>query len=111
MMKAHVCSATNPTALPKKLKMATTTLPKTAGNAATPFPAILLSVFANLSNDFFKIPSSFGGKPPAPPPPPKTPVIARSIVEIVIQIAVRTENMVIPCSRNKVRILSAKDVF
>ena len=67
----------------KKFKMEPTTLSTIA--------------FANVSNQFFKFPSSFGGKPP--------------IVEIVIERAVRIEKMVIPCSRNKVRILSAKDVF
>ena len=48
-----------------------------------------------------------------PPPPtlPKTPVIARTIVEIVIERAVSIENMAIPCSENKVRILSANDAF
>ena len=76
-----------------------------------PFLWVLWSVFANLSNQFFKFPSSFGGKPPVPKSTPNTPVIARTIVEIVTERAVRIENMVIPCSRNKVRILSANDVF
>ena len=31
-IKVHVCSAANPTAFPKKLKMAPTTLPTIAGN-------------------------------------------------------------------------------
>ena len=106
-IKAHVCSATNPTTLPKKLKIASTTLSKIAGNASTTFPASLLSASASLSNP----PSSIGGEPPVPPPPGKTPVIARTIVEMVIESAVRIENMVMPCSRNKIRILSAKDVF
>ena len=48
---------------------------------------------ASLSNHFFKISSSFGGEPPVPPPPPKTPVIARTIVEIVIEKAVNIEKM------------------
>ena len=82
--------------------MTPTTIPTSAV-----FPARLLSAFSNLSN----YPSSFVGEPPAPPPPPKTPVIGRAIVENVIQRAVRIENMVVPCSRNKVRIHSAKDVF
>ena len=55
-------------------------------------------------------PSSFGVEPPAPPPPPKTPVMARTIVQIVIKRAVSIENIVMPCS-NKVRILSANDAF
>ena len=81
----------------KKFKMEPTTLSTIACNASTAFSVGPLSAFANLSNQFFKFPSSFGGKPP--------------IVEIVIERAVRIEKMAIPCSRNKVRILSAKDVF
>ena len=49
-----------------------------------------------LSNHFLKAPSSFGGKPPASPP--KTLVMARAVVEIVIERAVSIENMVMPCS-------------
>ena len=108
-IKAHVCSATNPTAFLRKL--VSTTFPTITGNASTAFPASLLSASASLSNYFFKIPSSFGGEPPFPLPPPKAPVMARTIVEIVIEKAVSIENIVLPCSRNKVRILSANDVF
>ena len=75
------------------------------------FPASLLSAFVSLSNHFFNIPSSFGGEPPVPPPPQKTPVIARAIVEMVIERAVSNENIVMPCSQKRVRILSANDVF
>ena len=107
----HVCSATNPTALPNKLKIAPITLPTIAGNTSTAFPASLLSASANLSNHFSKTLLSFDGGPPAPPRPPKTRVMARAIVEIVIERAVSIENMVMLCSRNKVRILSAKGVF
>ena len=106
-----MCSATNPTTFARRLKIAATTLPTIAGNASMAFPASLLTAFASLSNHFFKIPSSFGGEPPALPPLPKTPVIERTIVEIVIENAVSIENIVMPCSRNKVRILSPKDVF
>ena len=70
-IKAHIYSATNPTALPKKLRMALRTLPMMAGNTSAAFPASLLSASANLSNHFFKTPSSFDGEPPAPPPPQK----------------------------------------
>ena len=66
-IKAHVCSATNPTASPRKFKMARITLPTMEGNASTAFPASLLSVSASLSNHFFKAPLSFGREPPAPP--------------------------------------------
>ena len=110
-IKAHVCSATNPTAFPRKLKIALTKLPMMAGNVSAAFPASLLSVPANLSNHFFKVPLSFDGEPPSSQlPPPKTPVMARAIVEIVMDRAVSIVAIVIPCSRNKVQILSAKDV-
>ena len=48
-----------------------------------------------------------------PPPPfsPKTPVIARKIIKIVIEWAVSTEKIVMLCSRNRIRILFAIDVF
>ena len=74
-IKAHVCSATNPTGFPRKLKIAPTALPTMAGNASTAFPASLLSASASLSNHFFRVPLSFDGEPPAPPPLPKTPVM------------------------------------
>ena len=84
-----------------------------AGNASTAFPASLLSASDNLPNHYFKIPSSFGKEHPVPrpPPPPKTPTMANTIVEIVIEKAVSNENMVTPCSRKRKRILSANDVF
>ena len=109
-IKAHVCSATNPTAFPRKVKITPTALPTIAGNASTAFPASFLSASASLSNHYFKTPSSFDGEPSAPPPPPKTSVMARAIVEMAIERAVSIEDMVMPCSRNKVRIFSAKNV-
>ena len=99
-------------ASPRKLKITPTTLPAIPGNTSTAFPTSLLSASANLSNHFFKIPLSFGVEPHVPPPPPsKAPVIARAIVEIVIEKVVSIENIVITCSRNKERILSANNVF
>ena len=109
-IKVRGCSATNPMAFPRKRNIAPTTLPMMAGNASVAFPVSLLSASASLFNHFFKTPSSFHGKPPVPPlPPPKTPVMTRTIVEMVIERAVSIENMVIPCSRNKVRIISVND--
>ena len=109
-IKAKVCSATNPTAFPRKLKMAPKTLPTIAGNASAAFPAIFLRATASPSNHFFKVPLYFYGGPPAPPlPPPKAHVMARTIVEMVIERAVSIENMVILCFLNRMRILSAKD--
>ena len=64
-IKAHVYSAKNEIALPKKLKMTPKTLPTIAGNASTVFPASLLSTSAGLFYHFFKIPSSFRGEPSA----------------------------------------------
>ena len=49
-----------------------------------------------------------GGCGGAAPPPPETPGIARTIVEIVIPMAVRTVAIVIPCSRKRVFIRSAR---
>ena len=71
-VRAHACSATNPTAFPRKLKIAPTALPTIAVNASTAFPASLLSASANLSNHFFKTPSYFGIESPVPLPPTKT---------------------------------------
>ena len=82
IIRVHVCSATNPTVFPRKLKIAPKRIPSKAGNASTAFHASLLSASANLPNHFFKASSSFGVEPPVPPPPPKTPVMARTIVEI-----------------------------
>ena len=107
--KAHVCSATNPTAFPRKLKIAPTTLPTMVGNVSAVFPASLLRASSSLSNHFFKVLLSFDAEPPAPRRHPKTLVMPRIIVEIVMDRAVSIENMVMPCSRNKVQILSAKD--
>ena len=90
-------SATNPTAFPRKLKITPTTPPTIAGTALMPFAASLLSASASLFNHFFKIPLSFGGELPAPPSTQKISVIARTIVEIVIEKAVSIENMVMPC--------------
>ena len=91
-------------AFPRKLKMAPTMLLMIAGNASAVFPA---SIFKH----FFRVPLPFDGVPPVPPlPPPKALVMTRTIVAMVTEKGVNIENIVIPCSRNKVRILSAKDV-
>ena len=93
----------------KTTKIAPTTLPTIAGNASTAFPASLLSASANLSNHFFRISLSFGGEPPVPPP--KAPVMTSAIVEIVIEKTVSIGNIVMPCSRNNVRIRFANELF
>ena len=56
-IRTHICSATNPTVFPRKLKIAPAALPTIAGNTSTAFPASLLSQSADLSNHFFKAPS------------------------------------------------------
>ena len=80
------------------------------GIAATALPArrfrALASLFSCFLSHFLNSPSSFGGDPGAPPPH----VTAKTIVEISVLTAVSPEKIVIPCSLNKVRILSPKEV-
>ena len=86
--------------------MAPTTLPMIPGNTLAASPTSLLRASASLSNYFFRAPLPFDEGPPPLPPPP---VMARTIVAMVIEKAVSIENMVIPCSLSRIRILSAKD--
>ena len=109
--RAHVCSATNPMAFPRKLKIAPTTLAVMVGSASTVFPTSLLSAFASLFNHFFKVPSSFNGGPPIPVSPPKSPMTESTIVDIPTKRAESVEIIVTICSRIKIRILPNKDVF
>ena len=95
-IEAHICSATNPTAPPRRLKMAPATLPTIAFNASTAFSVSLLSASANLSNNFFKAPLFFDGGPPVPPPPPKSPTTESAIVVIAAKRAGSVE--IIICS-------------
>ena len=107
-IKADICSATNPTALPRKLKIAPTTLPTIAA-----FLVSLLIAFASFVNHFFKALSSFGrGNPEAVglTPPPTTHVIARAIVEMIIERDESIDIILILCSRNRIWIRSAKDL-
>ena len=70
----------------------------------------VISILKSLLTHFFKIPLSFGEEDPeAEGPPPKTPVRASAIFAIVNEKAVSTDIIVMPCSRNKVQILSTKD--
>ena len=86
-------------AFPRKLKITPTTLPTIACNASTAFPASLLSASANLSNHFFKVPSSFGGEATVPPLPPKSPITESTIVAITTKNAESVEIIVTICSR------------
>ena len=79
------------------------------GNVSTAVSKCLLSASASLFNHLFKAPSLFDGEPP--PPHSKIPVISSAIVKIVIKRDVSIDSMVIPCSRNKVRILFVKDLY
>ena len=97
-IKTHVCSATNPTASPKKPTMAPTTLSAMASNALTAFSASLLSASANLYNHFFKAPLFLGGGPPPPPPPPKSPMAESTTVAIPVKMVVSAEIISTICS-------------
>ena len=109
-LRAHICSTTNPKALPKHLKKAPTTLPTIAGNGSEDRPASLLRASASMFSHLVKTSSSFGDPDATGPPHPKTSVIASIIVQKVIKRAVSIDIIVIRCSQNKVRILSAKYV-
>ena len=54
MIKANVCSATNPTALPRKLKIAPMTLSTMADNASIAVPTILREHLLACSTTFLK---------------------------------------------------------
>ena len=100
-IRAHVYSATNPTALPSKLKMTPTTLPTMAGNTSTDFPASLLSASANLSNYFFKTLLYFGGETPFPQPLPKSPMIESTVVAIPAKKVVESPKRIVIISYDK----------
>ena len=67
----------------------------------------LSSSSANLSNQFFKTPSSFRGEPPVPP---KLPMTESVIVVIHRKRAVSVEIIVIVYSRLGYNFFSSKDV-
>ena len=109
-IKVPVFLATNPMALPRKLKMAPITLPSNAGNASTVFPASFLTTSGSLFSHFFKVPSNFGGEDPeAAGLLPKTPVITSAIVVIVVEMAEGTGIILATFLQNRVQILSAKN--
>lgn len=99
-IKADICSATNLTGLPRKLKIPPTTLPTIAA-----FLISLLIAFASFVNHFFKALSSFGrGNPEAAglTPLPKTHVIASAIVQMIIERDESIDTILILCSRNRI---------
>ena len=98
-IKPQACSETNPTALPRTLKMDPAELPAIASNTATSFPASLLKASAGLFSYFFRDHSSFGEdelEVSGRPPPPKIPLIASEIVEMVRERAASIDIIVIP---------------
>ena len=109
-VKAHVYLTTNPTAFLTKLKISPITFPSMTRNASAAFPTSPFWKSACLINQFFKVPSPFG-ELKAVGIHPKTSVTATIILEIVIERAVSIDAILIHCSQNKVRILSAKDAF
>ena len=112
-IRAHVCLATNLTSLPRKLKIAPTTLCTITENASLALPASLLRTSTGLSNHISKASSYFCGDDPeasGTPSPPNTLVIASAIVEVAIEKVVSIVTIVITSSRNKLQILSAKDL-
>ena len=85
----------NLTVFPRELKIAPTTL---------------LRASTSLFDHFFKTPLLFGDpEAEGSSSPPKTPVIETAIVNMIIERAVSIDSIVIPCSRNKIQTLSAKD--
>ena len=106
---------TNPTAFLRKLKMALTILSKISDNVSKIFPANLLRKFASLFNQFFQGPIIFQQPNPeaaGSSPYPRTPLIASTIIGREGNKKSKSiEAIVIFCSLNKVRLLSAKDEF
>ena len=77
-IKANTCSAKNPTALPRKLRMTPKIFPAIASKASRNFPEHLLMESAKILNHFFTAPLYFCWEiAGAPPLPPKAPVISR----------------------------------
>ena len=71
----------------------------------------VLSVFASLSNHFFKASSCFGRETLVSPPPSKSPMTERAIVAIPAKRAESVEIIVKICYRIKIQILFDKGVF
>ena len=108
-IKAYVCPCNKPIGLSKEFKMTSTALPVIVGNVSTALPAILLRKTASCFSRFFRAPSSGwdGTETVGSPYPPKTPVIASTTAEMVIERALSIDTTVMPSSQNKVRIRSA----
>lgn len=96
--------------LQEKIKMVSTPLSVKVGNASKAFTASILRGPNSLLNHLFKASSPFGDSEAAESPAPKAPVIESATTETAIGRAVSISTTVIPCSQNKVQILSVKDV-
>ena len=94
-IRAHVFLTSNPSALPRKLKMVPAIFPTIAGNASSAFPPSFLRASTSLFIHFFKVPSRFVGK--TEPLPPKTPVIANTIIGMVREREISNNIIVKPC--------------
>lgn len=96
--------------LQEKIKIASTPLSVKVGNASKAFTASILRGSTGLLNHLFKASLPFGDSEAAESPAPTTPVIESVITETTIGRAASIITTVIPCSQNKVQILSVKDV-
>ena len=111
--KAHKFSASQVAVFPNVLKSQETIEPMIPGRAAAALPAKLARVRPRACRCFFThsfkplVRFCLGAGTGALPPPP---VSASISVEIAMPIAVRIDAMVIPCSRNRVRMRSASVV-
>ena len=113
MTKAHKFSASQVAVFPHVLKSKETIEPLIPGRAAAALPAKLARARPRACRCFFThsftplLSGCFGAGTGALPPPP---VSASTSVETAMPIAVRIDAMVIPCSRNRVRMRSASVV-
>ena len=109
-IRAHVCSATNPTALPKKLRWHQQHFLRWQVMPQRPSPRVFwVHLLTYLT--IFSRPLSFGGEPPVPSPPSKSPMIESTVAAIPAQRVESPKNIVIICSRITIRIFSGKDIF
>ena len=109
MAKAHKFTARQVAVFPNVLKSQETIEPMIPGRAAAALPAKLARARPRAFRCFFKplLSGGLGAGAGVLPPPP---VSASTRVEIAMPIAVRIDAIVIPCSRNRVRMLSANVV-
>ena len=113
MAKAHKFSASQVAVFPNILKSQETTEPMVPGRAAAALPAKLARARPRACRCIFTHsfkPLLSGGLGAGAGALPPRPVSASTSVEIARPIAVRIDAMVMPCSRNRVRMRSASVV-